>query len=95
MGEKFDMKVDIAGFNFVMNINRSEEEIYRKAMKLANSYFEKYDRSIEKMETAPKLALALYDLAKNYIILSNNSDESLLLEISELSELIDEYLKET
>ncbi len=61
--DKFTINVVIGGFRMPLGIPRKDEELYRKAEKLANKQLDKYQRLYSQRPTEQILTLVAFQIA--------------------------------
>jgi len=92
--EKQNIRIKIGEKAYPMRINANEEEKFRQASKMAQDLYIKYKQSYSTMSVDDILAMALLDLAKKNIdLLSHKGHPEFFLELSDIVNTLDEYIK--
>jgi len=95
MNNFIKINVVILNKTYSLNINRDNEEITRKAVKLINEKTTLYRENFAKNNEQDLLAMAILDIASKYVIEKEKKDDSLLLdEIKLLSIDLDEVIQQ-
>ena len=96
MDDKFKITITIANMTFPVVINRSEEELYRKAAKEVNIMFAKYKERYKSQETmgdAHFLSFVAFRFAMKFLKLNDTRNlEKIDGRIEEMTREVEEYL---
>ena len=91
--KQLKIHVVIDGFRIPMNIDRNEEEVYRKAEKQINRYIDDYQKQYPRLSTEEIRSLVAFRLAVVvYKIEYNQNIEPVIDKIRSLDEELDELL---
>ncbi len=93
--KKQNISIRIGEKSFSMRINPAEEENYRQASKLVQDKYQSYkSKYADKLSKEDLLSMVVFDIAKKNIELNKQKGETqLFLEISDLVDTIEDYLK--
>ena len=91
---KLKIKLKIGEYYHPMEIERSKEEIYRKAAKLVDTRFAAYKDKYKKVDDNMILSFVALDFALQYLTLEENkSPEVIGSKINELTGELEKFLK--
>ena len=91
---KLKIKLKIGEYYHPMEIDRSKEEIYRKAAKLVDTRFAAYKDKYKKVDDNMILSFVALDFALQYLTLEENkSPEVIGSKINELTGELEKFLK--
>lgn len=94
MDSVFKIQLQIAGRHYPLNINRNDEEIYRKAARLVNEKISQYQQRYRDRDGQDLLAMAAFQFAFRVLELeSREDDQSLLTAMEELTEDLEEFMQ--
>ena len=88
--DKLKIHVQISGFRIPMNINRKDEEVYRKAERLVVKYLDEYQRVYNHRASEELLILVAFRLA---VAPSKQELDRDLVPLAEKIKNLDEELK--
>ena len=93
--KRLSINIKIDGRVFPLDINRSDEERYRKAAKMVNETVVKYRTMFRNRESQDILAMSAFQIALSNTELQNRNDNSLFVdELKNLNDDISDFLKE-
>jgi len=91
--DKFTIKVQISGLRMPLNIPREDEELYRKAEKMVNTYLNKFQKVYHQRPTEEILIMVAFQIAVIVSKQERNEDEVPLAEkIKELDDDLKQLL---
>jgi len=94
MEDKLNITLKIADYPLSLKVNTKEEELYRRAAKIAQETYERYFKALPDKPKDYLLMLSLLHLSKNNIELTDQkNDAMLLLEVSDIANELTNYLK--
>ncbi len=92
--KKQNISIRIGEKSFSMRINASDEENYRQASKVVQEKYYNYKDRYKDLSKEDLLSMVVFDLAKKNIELNRQKGETqMFLEISDLVNSIEDYLK--
>ena len=95
MEEKLSIRVNIADKYYPLKINRAEEERIRKAARLINEKVLQYKQKYADKDVLDFLAMTALQNTTRMVELEEKHDiNTFALSIKELTEELDEYIKE-
>ena len=95
MEEKLSIRVNIADKYYPLKINRTEEERIRKAARLINEKVLQYKQKYADKDVLDFLAMTALQNTTRMVELEENQDINTFTQsIKELTEELDEYIKE-
>ena len=93
--KRLSINIKIDGRIFPLDINRSDEERYRKAAKIVNETVSRYRKMFHKQESQDILAMTAFLIALSNLELQNRNDNSLFIdELKNLNDDISDFLNE-
>lgn len=91
----FRINIKIDGRNYPLNIDRKDEERYRKAAKFVNETINEYRKRFQNIDQQDVLAMTAFQAALNYSKLQDRQDYSQFIDdIKDLNDDISDFLKE-
>lgn len=96
MNDKFTIRIKIADTAHPLTINRSEEELYRKAAKMVDQRFADYKEKYKKVDLTDNqfLSFVALEFAVKYLSIKENKDvDELGVKIEEITKELEEFLK--
>mgnify|MGYP000880619338 CR=1 FL=1 len=94
MNDKIKINLQIANSNFPLTINREDEEMVRKAVKLIDNKLNAYRVHYKNLEPEKIMGMIAYQFSVEKLQLMQRNDTSPFQEkIQELTELLDDYLQ--
>lgn len=94
MDSSFHIKLQIAGRYYPLIIDRSEEEIIRKAARVINEKVQQYQQRYKDKDGQDFLAMAAFQFVVSLIKLEEqNSEAPLVSAIEEISEELEEFIQ--
>lgn len=95
MNDKIKINLQIADTNYPLTINREEEQMIREAAKQVNLRLNKYREVYRGLETEKVIAMVAYQFSLEKLRLEKRNDTGPYVEkVKELSDLLEEFLKE-
>ena len=94
MDDDFHIRLMIAGRYYPLNIDRNEEEKFRKAARFVNEKVGQYQQRYGDRDGQDLLAMAAFQFALKLIDLEEKADDSPLTSaIQELTEELEEFMQ--
>lgn len=91
----FRINIKIDGRNYPLNIDRKDEERYRKAAKIVNETIAEYRSRFQNNDQQDIMAMTAFQAALNYTRLEDRQDYSQFIdEIKDLKDDISDFLQE-
>lgn len=91
----FRINIKIDGRNYPLNIDRNDEERYRKAAKIVNETITEFRKRFQNNDQQDILAMTAFQSALNYARLEERQDYSQFIdEIKNVKDDISDFLKE-
>ncbi|NDV56941.1 cell division protein ZapA [Bacteroides sp. 519] len=92
--DKIKINLRIADQYYPLWINRSEEELARKAAKQVETMLNQYQERFPSVDTGRLSIMVAYEFARRYFGLEDRNDTSLYTEkVKELSDELENYLR--
>lgn len=92
--DKLNINIRIGEKSYPMKIRREEEEKFRNASRIAQEKYTKYKETYDNLPIEDVMAMAILDLAKNNIDLSEKKENPMFfLELSDIVDSLGEYIK--
>lgn len=93
--KRLSINIKIDGRIFPLEINRDEEERYRKAAKMVNEIVSKFRTEFRDQESQDILAMSAFQIALSNTELQERDDNSLFIdELKNLNDDISDFLKD-
>jgi cell division protein ZapA len=93
--KRLSINIKIDGRIFPLEINREEEERYRKAAKMVNETVSKFKTTFRDQESQDILAMSAFQIALSNTELQERDDNSLFIdELKNLNDDISDFLKD-
>ena len=93
--KRLSINIKIDGRIFPLEINRDEEERFRKAAKKVNEFVSKFRKEFKEQESQDILAMSAFQIALSNAELQERDDNSLFIdELKNLNDDISDFLKE-
>ena len=93
--KRLSINIKIDGRTFPLEIDRDEEERYRKAAKMVNEMVSKFRTKFRDQESQDILAMSAFQIALNNAELQERDDNSLFIdELKNLNDDISDFLKD-
>lgn len=93
--KRLSINIKIDGRIFPLEINREEEERYRKAAKMVNEIVGKFRTTFRDQESQDILAMSAFQVALSNVELQDRNDNSLFVdELKNLNDDISDFLKD-
>jgi cell division protein ZapA len=93
--KRLSINIKIDGRIFPLEINRDEEERYRKAAKMVNGIVSKFRTEFRDQESQDILAMSAFQIALSNTELQERDDNSLFIdELKNLNDDISDFLKD-
>lgn len=93
--KRLSINIKIDGRIFPLEINRDEEERYRKAAKMVNEIVNKFRTTFRDQESQDILAMSAFQLALSNVELQDRNDNSLFIdELKNLNDDISDFLSD-
>jgi cell division protein ZapA len=91
----FKINIKIDGRTYPLNINRDEEEKYRKAAKVVNEIIDAFRHQFRNNDQQDIMAMAAYEVALRYVTEQQGRDYSQFIDdIKDLNDDISDFLKD-
>ena len=91
----FRINIKIDGRNYPLNIDRRDEERYRKAAKIVNETISEFRTRFQNNDQQDIMAMTAFQAVLNYVRMENRQDYSQFIdEIKDLKDDISDFLKE-
>ena len=91
----FRINIKIDGRNYPLNIDRRDEERYRKAAKIVNETIAEFRNRFQNNDQQDIMAMTAFQAVLNYVRMENRQDYSQFIdEIKDLKDDISDFLEE-
>ena len=91
----FRINIKIDGRNYPLNIDRRDEERYRKAAKIVNETIAEFRNRFQNNDQQDIMAMTAFQAVLNYVRMENRQDYSQFIdEIKDLKDDISDFLQE-
>jgi len=91
----FRINIKIDGRNYPLNIDRKDEERYRKAAKIVNETITEFRNRFQNNDQQDIMAMTAFQAALNYTRLQDSQDYSQFIDdIKDLNDDISDFLRE-
>jgi len=92
--KKLNINVKIGERTYPMTVSEDEEEKFRQAGTLAQDQYIKYKKAYSDLPIEDVLAMTIFDLSKKIVDLqSSKGSPEVFLELSDIVNTLDEYIK--
>ena len=91
----FRINIKIDGRNYPLNIDRRDEERYRKAAKIVNETIAEFRNRFQNNDQQDIMAMTAFQAVLNYVRMENRQDYSQFIdELKDLKDDISDFLQE-
>lgn len=95
MNDKIKINLQLADSNYPLTIDREEEEVVREAAKQVNAKLNAYREVYKNLEPDKIIAMVAYQFSLERLqLMQRNDTRPYADKVKELTELLDDYLKE-